>query len=179
MKKVKIKNYSKALVRLDVKQGVVEQLIADLESVAEKLNTTLELKRFLSDKHFSLTEKKQALKAVFQDFISEKTYNFVLLLIKDKKLRYFNQLIEQIKKENLVKHEVFEVVVESVVPLTAKQEKQLQNVFFEKLQQQVIVKNLIDESLIGGLKVTIKDQVIDASLFGKINHLREKINKFE
>jgi len=42
-----------------------------------------------------------------------------------------------------------------------------------------ILRNVINEKLIGGLKLKIHDTIIDSSVFGKIFRLKERIEKFE
>lgn len=179
MKKINLNNLAKALIFVGQENNMVEQLIADLVDVAEKIDQTPELKIYLNRPQITLKQKKQMLKTVFQDFISELIYNFLILIIKNKKLRYLNSIIELVKKEHLKKQEILEVKVESVVVLNDAEEKKLNQLICEKIGKKVVVKNIINKNLIGGLKLTLGDQVIDASILGRIERLREKINQFE
>jgi F0F1-type ATP synthase delta subunit len=85
MRKVDFNKYSKALLETGKESGMLDQLIADLETVCEKINENIELKKLLASLQVTFTEKKEILKAIFQDFISEKTYNFIFVLIKNNK----------------------------------------------------------------------------------------------
>ncbi|OGF31640.1 ATP synthase F1 subunit delta [Candidatus Falkowbacteria bacterium RIFOXYC2_FULL_36_12] len=176
MKKINKKHFAKALTRLGREKGILEQLLADLTDVSEKLNANLELKQYLTNPHISFTDKKKALKVVFQDFISEMTYNFIFLLLKSKALLTLDSIIAEARKNNLDEDSIFELNVESVVPLTAKQEKTLKQLFSIKLEQQIIVKNIINKHLIGGLRLQLGDKVVDSSVIGKISRLQSKIS---
>jgi F-type H+-transporting ATPase subunit delta len=77
----------------------------------------------------------------------------------------------------LTSENIFEVIAETVIPLTAGQSEKLQTVLFNKINKKVVIKNLINETLIGGMRIRINDQVIDSTISGKIIRLREKINK--
>src|SRR3989339_722512 len=151
MKKINKKHFAKALTRLGREKGILEQLLADLTDVSEKLNANLELKQYLTNPHISFTDKKKALKVVFQDFISEMTYNFIFLLLKSKALLTLDSIIAEARKNNLDEDSIFELNVESVVPLTAKQEKTLKQLFSIKLEQQIIVKNIINKHFVGAM----------------------------
>jgi F-type H+-transporting ATPase subunit delta len=175
MKGATTKHYAKAIAGLSDDQAVFDQLIADLVDVHEKLDEALDLKQYLVDPHVSLTKKKEALKTVFQDFISERTYNVLYLLIKNKKLGYLSDVISQAKKEQLSKDDVAEVVIESVIPVTPGQQEKIKTIIADKLQKNVIVRNHINNNLIGGLRLTIGDIVLDGSLTGRLDRLQQQI----
>lgn len=171
------KHYSKALLELGKQYGILDELLADIEDVAEKINQNLDLRKYLLDQHIKLPKKKQALQAVFQDFISEKTYNFLYILIQDKKLNYLDQVIEDVHQRRKDEEDVIEAVIESVVPLDSKQEEMIKQNLAEKTKKRVLIKNLLDPELIGGLKIMIGDIIIDSSIQGKLDRLRRNINE--
>lgn len=175
MKAAQTKHYAKALASFTADAAVFEQLIADLKSVQEQLEASADLMQYLSDPHISLLKKKEALKMVFQDFISERTYNVLYLLIKNKKLLSLPEVVVQARKERLYNDNVAEVVIESVIPVTAKQEQEITKIIADKVQKNVVVRNTINKDLIGGLRLTIDDVVLDGSLLGRINRLKQKI----
>ncbi len=172
-----IKHYSKALLDLGRQYDILDEILADIEDVAEKLNANLDLKKYLLDPQIKMSKKKQALKAVFQDFISEKTYNFLFILIKDKTIAYLDQIIGDVHKKRKDEEDVLEAIVESVVPVESKEEDIIKKTLAEKTNKRILIKNLIEPKLIGGLKITIGDMVIDSSVQGKLDRLRNIIRK--
>lgn len=179
MKNFSSKHYARALFSVGKKQNIFNQLYADLQNVNDTLDRNLDLKKYLTDPHIALAKKKKALQIVFQDFISDKTYNFIFLLIKDKKLNFLNQIINLVKKEYLSSEEIFEVIVETVVPLSAEQQRKLNKILTKKLNQKILLANIINKELIGGIKLSVEDKVIDLSLSARLNRLRSKINAYE
>ena len=172
-----LKHYSKALLELGKQYNILDEILADLEDVSEKLNTNLDLWKYLLDPQIKMPRKKQALKAVFQDFISEKTYNFLFILIKDKKLAYLDQIIKDVHEKRKDEEDVLEAFIESVVPVESKQEEVIKTILAEKTNKTIVIKNLIEPELIGGLKITIGDIVIDSSVQGKLDRLNRNIKK--
>ncbi len=176
MKIVNLKHYALALTKIGREQGIFDQLLADLHNVSEKINDNPDLKKYLLDSHVSLDLKKKALGLVFQDFVSARTINFILLLVKEKKLEYLTQIITLAQKNYLHQEDIKEIFVETVIPLSAEQEKKLIDLMTAKLEVKILMKNLINKDIIGGMVVTVGDQVFDGSIRGKIRNLKKKIN---
>jgi len=174
-----IKHYAKALVELGLENSCYEALFTDLTDVDQKINENLEFKKYLTDKHVSFSKKQEALKNTFQDFISDKTYNFLFILLKDGKLLELSSVLKEAAKTHLKSQDLFEVVVESVIPLSAEQEKRIQKKLSESISQKLIIKNIINPEIIGGLKIFLGDTEIDGSLRGKILRLKKKIEDYE
>ena len=179
MKIAKIKHYAKSLIELGLEHNCYDEIIEELKSVEEKLAENLDFKKYLMNKQVTFAEKKKSLVHIFQDFLSKRTYNFLYLLIKNNKLIYLSQILQQTKKVNLKNNQVEEIVVESVVPLTTEMEKAINQIVEKKIGSSVVLRNVINESLLGGLKIIIGDRVIDGSVYGKINRLEKKIENFE
>ena len=179
MKIARTKHYARSLVEIGQECGCFDELIADLIDVDEKINLHLDLKTFLLDKQVTLKKKSAALADIFKDFISQRTYNFILMLIRAGKLNYLSEIILQAKKLNLNNRQLAEVIVESVIPLSPEQEEKIAALVKEKLKGDVVLKNVVNEKILGGLRLKIKDTVIEGSLFGKIARLKKKIEEIE
>jgi len=174
-----VKHYAKALVEMGLENQCYEALIADLVDVDNKINENLEFKKYLTDKHVSFEKKQQAVKTTFQDFVGGKTYNFLFILIKDGKLLNLSSILKEAEKTHLKTQDLFEAIVESVIPLTANQTKKIQEKLSRLVSQKLIIKNIINPDLIGGLKIFLGDTEVDASIRGKILRLKKKIEDYE
>ncbi len=179
MRVAKIKHFVKSLVEVGLENDCFDNLLVDLKEVEEKISTNIELQRYLNDSQVGLRNKQKALTAVFEDFISKHSYNFIFLLLKNNRLNWLSQIIEDSAKFNLHKRELTEIICESVVPLPAKKQLELQELFMEKLKGKVVFRNVLNEKILGGLRIRIGDSVVDSSLAGKIMRLKEKIEKLK
>ncbi|MBU1131967.1 ATP synthase F1 subunit delta [Patescibacteria group bacterium] len=179
MREKKLTHYARALVEICRENNCWDELLADLKTVSEKLNESLELKRYLVDRHVTMTKKKESMKDIFRDFIGKRTYNFVFLLIKDQQLLHLDSIIAHAKKINFEHDGIHEALVESAIALTPTQEKALVKVIKEKIDKQIVLRNIINPGLIGGLKVTVGDTELDCSIRGKLERLKRQIQEFE
>lgn len=177
MKTLKAKHYAKALVDLGDESSCLTELVKDLRGVDEKINANLDFKKYLINRHIEFGKKKKALNVVFQDFIGQKTYNFIYLLIKDGKLDYLSSILAVASKISLQKKDLSEVLVESVIPLTPDQEKKIEKKAKAMVGGKLILKNIINKDIIAGVRIFIGDMEIDGSLRGKILRLKNKIEE--
>ena len=71
---------------------------------------------------------------------------------------------------------IADATVYSTYPLTESETANI-SVNFAKLigKQSLRIDNIIDESLIGGIRVQIGNQIIDSSLSGKLNRLQKDL----
>jgi F-type H+-transporting ATPase subunit delta len=176
MKKLTLKHLARAAHEFGQTAGIWEQFIVDLKSAALKIAENEEARKYLLDGRVTLADKKKALRLIFEDFISARTYNFIYLLIKSEKLEYFDEIIRLAEKQSYQAAELTEITVESVVPLTAEQNEAIEKIIGRQLQAKVFLRHYLKPELIGGLRLTIGDRVIDSSIAGKIIRLREVIN---
>ena len=67
------------------------------------------------------------------------------------------------------------VWVRSAAPLTEEQRSLLRRRLRERFGQDFVLRVEVDPSLIGGLVVRVKDQVLDGSVAGRLNALGERL----
>lgn len=103
--------------------------------------------------------------------------NFLLLLAQENAFRYSLLILKEFRKECNEYYGIQYGVVYSVVPLTSAQMKKLEARVKEVTKQTVELVNKIDESLIGGVKIKVKNQVFDGSVKAQINQLRSNLLK--
>ena len=179
MKSAKIRQLARALMEAGREYDCFSQLADDLKSVIDKINASPDVSRYLSDKQVGFEKKQTALKHIFQDFISAKTYNFLFLLIKARKFNSLEEIVDLAEKINKEVSGVTEVIIESARPINPEHEKQIVEIIKDKLKQDILVKQVTDEKLLAGICLRIGDTVIDASLYGKMMRLKQRIETIE
>ncbi|NQT49297.1 ATP synthase F1 subunit delta [Candidatus Kuenenbacteria bacterium] len=179
MKIAKIKHYAKSLIEIGQGHNCFEEIVDQLKNVEEKLAENPDFKKYLLNKRVGFIKKREALEHVFQDFLSKRTYNFLYLLIKNNKLVNLSDILNETNKVNLKNNKIKEVLVESVIPLPSEIEKTIKKIIEKKINSEIILRNIINQALLGGMKITIGDTVIDGSLFGKISRLQRKMENYE
>jgi len=115
MKLANAKHYAKSLVAVGEECGCFNELYDDLKDVGGKLDANLDLKKALLNKRVSFARKQKLLKQVFKDFIGERTYNFLFLLLRHGKLGWLSEILILSRRMNLSETDTVEVIVETAL----------------------------------------------------------------
>ena len=97
--------------------------------------------------------------------------NFYGLLVRNNDLKLLSKIIEKIEEIDKKERGVIEVKVSSVKKLDSNVIEKLQQIIGKKTD----IKEEINPSLIGGLKIQIGDLLIDGSIKAKLNKLRQSL----
>lgn len=177
MKTTQSKHYAKALVELCGERNVSEDIFSNLENILMKIKESKEFNQFLLDRAVDFNKKKEAVEIIFKEEVNLLSLNFVLVLLKNNHISQLEDILVLSKKMFLKSKNLEEAFVESVIPLDEEQESKLKDRISKKFNKKVLFKNKLNKDLIGGIRITIGDTEIDASLRGKFLRLKNKIEK--
>ena len=151
----------------------------DLASWSDFLRTSVkileEFKRAYVMFNFGLSRKQRLdiLANIENKFACVQQENLLKLLIRRKKTWVFPEiaaLYEQFRAE----HEgMLAVKIESASALTAAHKDRLESVLQNKFKRKIVLDLVIDPTLIGGAIVRIGDLVIDGSVVGMLQRLKQ------
>jgi F-type H+-transporting ATPase subunit delta len=106
--------------------------------------------------------------AVAGDRISTEARNFVLLLVENKRLAVLPEIVRLFEEMKAAQEGVLEARVITAFELTTGQLSGLVAKLEARFGQKVTATQEVDASLIGGVIVHVGDEVLDASVRGKI-----------
>ncbi|QNU66665.1 F0F1 ATP synthase subunit delta [Ruminiclostridium herbifermentans] len=172
------------LVEKRYAQAIMELSHSDIEVIRQELEEFVAI--YKSDKDFSSflinptikADKKQTvIKNVFTDKLSKNTINFILLLISKKRIKNIPEIYEQLLRLINEKSNVLDMKIITAEPLDEQQLFRIKEKFRNKYNA-VAVKSeeIVDASIIGGVKVIIGDKVYDGSIKGRIESLTELVS---
>jgi len=165
------RRYAQDLYNLAKEQNDVEKYFSELQKLNEAINFDVKLQDYIDSTNNSASEKKKKI-------LSKVGVDNVILTA------YFamNNAIGKAHTELMLLHDFIEYyyqlkgyaygVVYSVRPLSAKQIKDIEKAISNQLDNKVALENKLDESLIGGIKVTCNNNVWDDSYRNKLNELK-------
>src|SRR5690625_5286464 len=170
------KRYAEALFQLGQENNTIDQFEEDLRVVRDVFQNNEQLNTFLKHPRISTVQKKQLLEEVFQSLHKDIVNTLILLMRRERTeitpsiVEHFFQIVNDAK--GIVEAKVF-----SVRKLTDAEKDALSKNFAKHIEQnkQLKIKNIVDPSLIGGLKVQVKNTVYDGSVSGKLKRMERKI----
>ncbi len=101
--------------------------------------------------------------------------NFIRILNQNGDLHYYETIIQEYENYDRDQKGIKEVEITtaSTVKLNSTLVKELNDI----LESNIELKQKVDESLIGGVVVKIEDTLIDASIKGQLNKLKNRLTK--
>jgi F-type H+-transporting ATPase subunit delta len=166
--------YAKALLDLAQEQKKVKEVEADMHLVRETIQENDSLKEVLQSPILEAADKKDALSALFKtaDPLTGKLFQ----LLSDKKripilgevAAQFIALSEQLKGQEIAR-------VITAVPLNAALEEKILGQLKAITGKEVVLEQRVDPDLIGGFILRVGDLEYNASLSGKLDHLKREL----
>ena len=177
MAKLVSKTYSEAIYEVALDEGRLEDIQNEFTFVVDQFNAYPEFFEIIKTPKISTEEKKKVLLETFSNQISQTLLNF-LMIIMDKK-RGADLLDIKVDFDERVDayNNIVKATVESVVPLTDEQLKQLKEKLIKLTGKNVEIKPLINPDLIGGLVVRVGDKLIDGSVKFKLEGMLESLTQ--
>ena len=166
------RRYAEAAFEIARQDGALDRWAEDLRTVRDRFSD--ELKRYAENPAVPAEERERTLREVFAD-VSPEAVNLVMLLVQRRLLRGLGPLVERF--EELVRREqgVTLAEVRTALPLDEGQRNDIVARLKKLTGHLVEIREIVDESLIGGISVRIGDVLYDASVRGRLERLRERL----
>lgn len=101
--------------------------------------------------------------------------SFLKVLVEENRFAIIRGIFLKYKDLYAIDKGIIRINVFSTEDLPKKEINKLKLAMKKKLKKEIEIKNIVDNSLIGGLKIVIEDDIIDASLKGSLDNIRETI----
>jgi len=171
IKNIKVaRRYARALSQSAT--DCIDDVFSDLNAVNEMIFENDEFKTFFMHPVVSLKDKKEAIKAAFENKINKISLNFLETLLDENRFDIFRTIFELFKKEADAIKNKQHVEIISAVALNDETKGRIEEKLSKKLEKSIVLNCNIDEKVLGGLIVKIEDKVIDLSLKTRFETLK-------
>lgn len=167
--------YAKALFDLALEEKKVVTYQTEIKTIQQTMLEHPELVGVISHYNISKEAKKELLNKIFEKQVSELTLNFLGLLIDKNRINQVSKVCDEFNGFANKHLGVEEGIVYSTILLDEEIMTQIKKQIEKANGYKVELKNLIDEKLVGGFKIVIKDRVYDNTLKNKIDSLRYEL----
>ncbi|OKP98482.1 F0F1 ATP synthase subunit delta [Paenibacillus sp. P46E] len=170
------KRYAKALFEVAFEERQTLEIEEDLKSLVTALNSDTELQRFISSPRISGEDKLAVLKRALEGKLSGAVINTLEILMKRGRMDILPDLLDSYIKIEGDSLGQADATVYSTYSLSSSELTQVAEEFGHLSGRNIRITNVVDKSLLGGLKVVIGDTLYDGSLFGKLARLEKSFN---
>ncbi len=171
------KKYGQALFRAAKKYHKTDSIENNLLLVLKFFEKDPSFKNFLVSPRIRDKDKKNLLKAIFENKISDILLNLFLLLIEKNRISFLPEICSEfrtLKKEDkgIIKAEII-----TAMPLDEDLAQKLKEKLEKKTKKKIEMEKKVDPSIIGGMVVVVGGKVIDRSVKYQLNQIKEKAKK--
>ncbi|QHT48157.1 F0F1 ATP synthase subunit delta [Halobacillus sp. ACCC02827] len=169
------KRYAEALFQLGKERSKLEQFETELLTLREVYKGDAQWLAFLKHPRVTIDQKKEAVRQSLQSF-SVEIVNTVQLLVERHREDIIVEMIGQfITMMNDAKGTA-DADVYSVRELSEEEKQRVSAAFAPKVGKQSLnLRNIVDPSILGGLRVRIGNRIFDGSVSGKLRRIERKL----
>ncbi|MDD6763912.1 MAG: ATP synthase F1 subunit delta [Firmicutes bacterium] len=167
--------YGQALYDAAVEVEKVDEIQQETEQIHIIFQREKEFYEILTDPSLSVARKKELIKNVFEGRVSKETEAFLYILADKGRLHNYGDILKEFDKLKNEAEGFGEGVIYSARLLNEEQLQKLEVETGKLLGKKIRLKNIIDESLIGGVKIITEGKIIDASIRNRLDRLCTEI----
>ena len=101
--------------------------------------------------------------------------NFLSIMISNKKVYFLDEVYKLFNDMLLNDQEITIAEVETAFALTESQKENLSKTLMKQHAQKVQIKEIINQDLLAGIKISVNNEVTDYSIRNKLNLMKEQI----
>ena len=170
--RIAVERYAAAYDALSKTNEEASRMTAALNAATEALASSQDI---MSSPRISLAQKKETLRAALAG--APETASFVELLLDSKRYKLLPEVAKQVEALLDNRLGIVRAKVVCAKELSETQQKQTEEALSARYGGKVVASFHKDETILGGLKIWCRGELIDGSLQGQLVKLQEELTK--
>ncbi|MBP3350976.1 MAG: ATP synthase F1 subunit delta [Lachnospiraceae bacterium] len=176
MAKLVSKTYGEALFEVAMEEQKADVFLEEALVILTTLEQNPQLDKLMKHPKISKQEKEQVFENIFKGHISEEMLGFIKLIVNKERYselpKIFRYLVDRIKEEK----KIGVAFVTTAVELTEAKKQSVKMRLLQTTQyKEMEMHYSVDESLIGGMVIRIKDRVVDSSVRTQLEEMKKQL----
>jgi len=167
--------YATALFNLADKENKLDKIQKETRILTGFLKKGAPLHNFLTAPQIRDEEKEKVVKNIWSGKIEKVLLNFLLFLLKKRRVQFFEQIASDFEKLYKEKLGIMEATLISVKKVEEKLQEKLINKLQKETGKKIQLLNKLDPALIGGSILILANRVVDYSIRNRLNGLKERL----
>jgi F-type H+-transporting ATPase subunit delta len=168
-------SYARALIELATAQHQAQQVGEEIAAIRQVLDSDPSFGAFLSDPAIGRSVRSASLDRIFAGSASQLVMNFLRVLDRNGRLDHLSEIAAAFA--DLLDEQLGNVEIELTVAqqLNVDELERVRQQIGAALNRNAIVHQTVDDAIIGGMIVRVKDRMIDASVRYQLKAMKEKL----
>ena len=171
------KRYAEALALLGQSDDERNAIGQDLDLACHTMEQNPDLKDIYTGVPVANADKKDVIRKVFSDTISENVLHFLLLLVDKSRTTYLMDIQRAYHAILDEQNGVADATAYSAFPLSDEDAQNLAHALGQAVGKTIRLRTEVDPALLSGVKVKYGDVVIDGSAKAKLERMRTELLK--
>lgn len=169
------KRYAQALFDIAKEEDKVSEYRTEAMEIYQTLKQNPELLHLLSSYFLTEQDKDETVDKVYQSIRLEKIKTFIKVICQHGRAYMMLRIFRQFHSLADMDLHIASGIIYSAQKLSEEQISSISQAISEKEKIKAELTNQIDPSLIGGIKVVVRDKVMDYSLQSALEGLKEEL----
>jgi F-type H+-transporting ATPase subunit delta len=169
------RRYAEAAFQVALAESSLDRWQADLATAADMLARP-EVEQAVTSPAIPLAQRQAIVTSLLSGRISPAALRLVSLLVSRGRGSALPRVSQEYNRQLNAHRGVVEATVTSAVPLTADETAAIRTRVEAMAGAAVDLTTGVDPSLIGGLTIQVRDRLLDASIRGRLERLRDQLN---
>ena len=172
------KRYAKAIFELAVEDQKTDRLLQEAAAVRKAVEENPQWIRFLKNPGILMEEKLRTTEQILKERVSNEMTAFFCVIVKNKRSEQLPEILSELMTQIEEYQGTGRIQVISAAELKSFQKKKIREIMIKTTgYQKLEIQYAIDPSLIGGMKIQLKDRVIDSSIKGRLERMQSQLMK--
>lgn len=167
------RRYALALYQAAEEKDKVEEYLKDLREICELIDNNKDFYEVIKHPQISTKRKKETFINIFKGNIDEELLSFLLILIEKDRILFLREKLNEFEKIDLERKNILRGIVKTTVSLKENEFNSLISKLEAKYGKKVILEQVIDPTILGGIYVRINNEVIDGTVKLRLENLKK------
>jgi F-type H+-transporting ATPase subunit delta len=168
------RRYAEAAFQVAERDGTIEQWRSELDAATAVIGDEQAM-RALSNPALPIDQRSMAVAGLLEGTASGPVQNLIQLLLRRGRIEEVGRVAAEFRRLDDRRQGITHATVTSAAPLTPDEVRALTARLEQSTGGRVALDTEVDESLLGGLVVRIGDRLIDGSVRGRLERLRNQL----
>ena len=169
------KRYGRAMFELAKTENKIEEYLKQLRVIKDITIENPKLLEMFDHPKVTIFEKFTLIDDLFKDGFDKEVRDFLKLLVTKDRINYIVGMIQDYEELYYEYMNIVVVSVTSAVELDEEEKSALMIKLEGLFEKKVIIDQKTDPAIIGGLRIAALDKVIDATVKGRLEKVRQNL----
>lgn len=169
--------YAEALIDIAISSKQLDNITDDMTNIVNLIEQSSEIEKVVNNPLVDNKVKKEILKQIFRNQVSNTTLKFIMLIVDRKRTSFLKDIGRNFLELAYLKNGITVAQIATSTPFNEQQYNLLLNKVQAITKAKKVQMNIsIDPDLIGGFTIQIGSKLIDSSLKGQLKQIASHLD---